>query len=152
MLVLGLVAALVGMAFAVKALMSPQAAATLGKTAASLAGGGVFVASLGAPALKRQAMAREALAAFAARRGLSVEKPDEARGELDGVMTTVRITYGSGPYKSRGASGLLVHVRPADGANGYLVDSEPFDDATAVERHLDRLSDRAVRATRPPEA
>jgi hypothetical protein len=111
----------------------------------------VFVASLGAPALKRQAMAREALAAFAKRQGLTVARPDEVTGELEGVPLAVRIAYGSGPYGGRGASAILVHVRPVGGEPGYLLDSEPFEDATIAGRHFDRLADRAVRATRPDE-
>lgn len=146
---LGMVAAVIGIAFGAKALLSPKDAASLGRTAASLAGGGVVVASMGAPALKRQSLAREQLAAFAARRGLVAAGPDEVTGVIDGVPIGVRIVYGAGPYKARGASAILVHVRSPGTEPLCLTDSEPFDDADVVAKHLDRLADRAVRKVRP---
>jgi hypothetical protein len=149
LVVLGMLAAVVGIAFGAKALLSSKDAAALGKTAASLAGGGVVVASMGAPALKRQALAREQLAAFAARRGLAAAGPDEVGGAIDGVSIAVRVVYGSGPYKARGASGILVHVRPAGADPIFFTDAEPFDDAAIVAKHLDRLTDRAIRKVSP---
>ena len=149
---LGMVAAIVGIVFGAKALLSPKDAAALGKTAASLAGGGVVVASMGAPALKRQSLAREQLAAFAARRGLAAAGPDEVVGTIDGVSLAVRVVYGAGPYKARGASAILVHVRPAAGEPLFLTDSEAFDDGDVVAQHHDRVTDRALRKVRPDAA
>jgi hypothetical protein len=142
---LGMCVCLAGVGLAVAAFLAPGGAALYGRTAAMLAGGGVFVASMGAPALKRQSMARDALAAFAAKRGFSLASADVARGEVDGVKVAVRILYGSGPYKARGASAILVHVRPGAKDATHTIDSEMFDDEQAVVRHMDRLCDRALR-------
>jgi hypothetical protein len=142
---LGMGAACLGIAFGAKALLDAKDTAGLGRTAATLAGGGVIVASMGAPALKRQSLAREQLAAFAARRGLVPSGPDEVVGPFGSATLAVRIAYGSGPYKSRGASAILVHVKPADADPIIMTDSEAFDVADEVARHLDRLTDRALR-------
>lgn len=149
---LGMAAAILGIAFGARELLSPKEAQGYGKTGASLAMGGMIMAGIGAPALKRQSLAREQLAAFAARRGLTISGPDEATGTLDGLPLTVRIAYGHGPYRSRGASEILVHLRVVEGKPITLLESEPFDDAEVVGKHLDRLTDRALRRARPDAA
>ncbi len=149
---LGMAAAILGIAFGARELLSPKEAHGFGKTGASLAMGGMIVAGIGAPALKRQSLAREQLAAFAARRGFTTAVPDEAVGTVDGIRVAVRIAYGSGPYRSRGASELLVHARPSVGAPTSILESEPFDDGEAVSKHMDRLTDRALRRLRPEAA
>jgi hypothetical protein len=149
LLLLGIGVALAGVALAIKALLSPGSAATFGRTAAGLAGGGVFVAATSAPALKRQTLAREALEAFASERGFERVHADEARGELLGTPVAVRIAYGTGPYKSRGASAILVHVRPGAKDAAWGVDAEPFDERDAVMRHLARFAERAVKKASP---
>ncbi len=171
----GIAAVFCGIGFAVQALTTHATnnkRADPGRIAAGLAGGGVFAASLGAPALKRQAHGRAALARWAKRRGFALHGRDECRGDLDGVPIVVRIAYGRGPYATRGASELVVVVRPDEiaaalpataGARrvpadlppqvnaGWLSDSEPFDDVDVIERHLDRLAARAVRRAAPRE-
>ena len=139
--------------FAFSALTTPKRAngADPGRIAAGLAGGGVFAASLGAPALKRQSQAREALARWAKERGFSLVLPDEARGVLDDVPLGVRIVYGRGPYAARGASELCVIAHPDTPEAAWLGDSEPFDDVAVIDRHIERLAQRVVRAVRPPE-
>ena len=155
---LGMIAAVIGIVCGAKALLSAKDAAALGKTAASLAGGGVVVASMGAPALKRQSLAREKRAAGAPPRGGAAGGPgegggaDEVVGSIDDVTVAVRVVYGTGPYKARGASAILVHVRPGSGDPLFLTDSEPFDDGEVVAKHLDRLTDRALRKVRPDAA
>lgn len=144
---------LCGIGFAAKALTSHKDANGVdpGRIAAGLAGGGVFAASLGAPALKRQSQAREALARWAKSHGFALHGSDEARGTIDALPIAVRIAYGRGPYATRGASELLVTVRPSTADSGWLSDSEPFDDIDVIERHIERLAARAVRRALPPD-
>jgi hypothetical protein len=121
-----------------------------GRTAGGFAMGGVFAASLGVPALKRQSQARQALASWGGAHGFTLHGRDDVRGEVDGIGLSVRIAYGRGPYASRGASELVVVVRPETPEAGWLADSEPFDDVAVIERHIERLVARGVRRAAPP--
>lgn len=150
----GIAAVLCSIGFAAKALTSEKASANgadPGRIAAGLATGGIFAAGLGAPALKRQSQAREALARFAKSGALALAGPDEAVGTVGDLPVAVRIAYGRGPYASRGASELVVVVRPGSVESTWLGDSEPFDDVDVIERHIERLVARAVRKATPAE-